>query len=143
MQAIMYWAVSQSPPEKSNSYIALLCARGCKLRRPTNNKCCGKNHWKAQCFWTFELESIEKDSVFKPFILKSMKNIVLFNLLSWNHWKVLCFWTFEFETIENHCVFKHLSLKSLKSIVCFKHLSLKSLKSIVFLNIWAWTHWKA
>ncbi len=59
MHAIMYWgvvmegynddnnddngAVSQSPPEKSNSYIALLCARGCKLRRPTNNKCCGKN----------------------------------------------------------------------------------------------------
>ena len=30
--------------------------------------------------------------------------------------------------IEKHCVFEHLSLKWLKSIV--------------FLNIWAWNHWK-
>ena len=36
-------AVSQRRLEQTNSYIALLCAQGCKLRRPTTNKCCGKN----------------------------------------------------------------------------------------------------
>ena len=33
-------AVFQRLLEKLNSYIALLCAQGCKLRRPTNSKCC-------------------------------------------------------------------------------------------------------
>ena len=36
-------AISQSPPEKWNSYIAFLCTQGCKVRRPTQTSVVGKN----------------------------------------------------------------------------------------------------
>ena len=54
-------AVWQRRLEKRNSYIALLCAQGWELRRPTSNKCCGKKKRKPGAGGKIDGEIIQDD----------------------------------------------------------------------------------